>query len=75
MFISTSAMGEANTLIKMLAVLVWVQNYVTQYKKSLAFKESVLQNFWKGVSCTLSALVFHMLEKSPSKYPFARLAA
>ena len=52
-----------------------VKLYVTQYKKSPAFKESVLQNFWKGVRCTLSALVSHMLEKSPSNYLFSRLAA
>ena len=91
MFISTSAMGEANTRIKLLKIDVTDSSiyksceandigmgaklYVTQYKKSPAFKESVLQNFWKGVRCTLSALVSHMLEKSPLKYPFARLAA
>ena len=84
MFISTSAMGEANTLIKLLKIDVTDSSiykscdasdigmcaklYVTWYKMSPALKESVLQNFWKGVRCTLSALVSHMFDKSPLKY-------
>ena len=47
--------------------------YVSTYKRSLKFKESILKSFLDGVRRTLSGLVEHMLEKSPLTYSFTRL--
>ena len=47
--------------------------YVSTYKRSLKFKESILKSFLDGVRRTLSGLVEHMLEKSPLTHSFTRL--
>ena len=91
MFILSNVMQKADTVMKLLKIDVTdkglykpgsltdigmgAKMYVSQYKKSPRFKESVLKVFYNDVHVTLSALVGHMLEKSPLKYPFTRLSA
>ena len=45
--------------------------YVSNYKKSSNFKQSVLQEFYKGAHLVLSYLLSHMMGKSPLKHIFA----
>ena len=42
--------------------------YVSNYKKSSNFKQSVLQEFYKGAQLVLSYLLSHMMGKSPLSY-------
>ena len=88
MFVNTSTMKNAYTLMSLLKidfnnrkiyklaedtdVGIGAKLYIHKYKKSAGFKQEKLNEFFSGAQRFLSALLTHMMKKSPLSQAFAR---